>query len=66
MIDFILLGLCLYSVGITMLYLTGIKKRIGMRLALVALTSTLKDLAEGEADLYKTAEGNVKIRKVNK
>ena len=51
MIDFILLGLCLYSVGITMLYLTGIKKRIGMRLALVALTSTLKDLAEGEAEL---------------
>ena len=66
MIDFILLGLCLYSVGVTMLYLTGIKKRIGMMLALTALTSTLKDLAEGEAELYKTTEGNVQIRKVNK
>ena len=49
-----------------MLYLTSLKKRIGMRLALLALTGTLKDIAEGEAELYKTAEGNVQIRKVNK
>ena len=66
MIDFILLGICLYSVGVTMLYLTSLKKRIGMRLAILALTGTLKDIAEGEAELYKTAEGNVQIRKVSK
>lgn len=66
MIDSILLLLCLYSVGITMLYLTSLKKRIGMRLAILALTDTLRDVAEGEAEFYKTSEGKVQIRKVNK
>lgn len=66
MIDFILLWLCLYSVGITMLYLTSLKKRVGMRLTITALADTLRDIAEGEAELYKTSEGRVQIRKVNK
>lgn len=55
-IDMILLGLCLYSVAVSMLCLTATKKLIDARMLLVGAVEVLKLLEAGDAELVKSGD----------
>jgi hypothetical protein len=57
MSDLVLFSLCMYSVGVTMLYLTALKKRMKLEMLLVGATLLVKKVAEGKASVIRTAEG---------